>query len=132
MSRLSLQERRYAAKLFCNAASTEIKHTQSLIQESARTLLQKLGHLALSRNELERAFEHLSDNKLLDLLSQLRDKASRFVESGVSAPYWLLIDAIGFFHDATGMRWPYMTEAGRKSSLTHAKDCANEAMMALN
>lgn len=132
MSQLNIQQRRSAAQVFCEVEAGQISQTRRLVLDSAHKLLRKYGHMILNRQELKQAYDLLEQNQLDVLFHKLRDKASSFVHASISAVYWSWIDAVGFLSDATGIRWPYMTEGGRKSSLRHAQQCAQEVLSALS
>lgn len=132
MSRFNVQERRSAAEIFCSLEAGAITHTRRLVLDSAQKLLTKIGHKVLDKKELKQAYALLEQNQLDMLFHKLREKASNFVTASLSTAYWAWIDAVGFLSDATGLRWPYMTENGRKASLRHAQECAQEALAALS
>lgn len=131
-TRLSIEDRRKAAAMFCKLEAGAISKTRMLVITTARTLLEKLGDKFLTKAQLNEALEHLQNNSLNALFHLLRDCASMAVRAGVSKAYWSFIDAVGFLFDATGTNWPYMTEGGRRSSLTHAHECAQEALAELS
>lgn len=131
-NRLSIEDRRKAAAMFCKLESSAISKTRMLVITTARTLVEKLGDKFLTNGQLNEALGHLENNRLNALFHLLRDCASMAVRAGVSNAYWSLIDAVGFLFDATGTNWPYMTEGGRRSTLIHAHKCAEDALAELS
>lgn len=131
-TRLSIEDRRKAADMFCKLEEGAISQTRMLVITTARTLLEKLGHKFLTKTQLNEALAHVENNRLTALFHMLRDNASIAVKAGISKAYWSFIDAAGFLFDATGIDWPYMTEGGRRSSLNHAQECAQEALAELS
>lgn len=53
----------------------------------------------------------LEQGQLVDAFLVLRGQAATF--DGPTDAYWAAIDAAGFFSDATGTCWPYLTQAQR-------------------
>lgn len=53
----------------------------------------------------------LEQGQLVDAFLVLRAQAATF--DGPTEAYWAVIDAAGFFSDATGTCWPYLTQAQR-------------------
>lgn len=92
-------------------------------------------------NRLERQLQQLAE-KFLDvagpslpsaLVTDLKARARNLVEfhrvlraaaascASVSSFYWDVIDAIGFFEDATGNQWRYLTDDGRLNCIAWAE-----------
>lgn len=64
------------------------------------------------------AFHRFADaNNLDDAFRVIRSQAVAVCQTNDTAPYWQLIDAMGFYLDATATQWPYMTQQGRYRSL---------------
>lgn len=111
--------------LFADSA-TSSPTGQSLWDVKVRTTEQRLLQLAhafmnivaprvLSADQVGSLSTLKSD--LLAFHRYLRQLPLPFIEAGLSGAYWCLIEAIGFFEDATNAHWPYMTAAAREGSL---------------
>lgn len=84
------------------------------------------------RSLLENTADELIVN-LPDLIAFsriLRQRASSF--TGQSEPFWLLIDALGFYEDALTDRWPYMTHERRVGSLVISEQMASSLTQELH
>lgn len=131
MSHLDPTERRHAADQFSRSVSGDVSQTKNLIRTGAIALIVKHAKVVLDPATYEEAKRCLDNDRLEALFQVLRRNATHFVAKGLSTAYWCWIDAFSFMEDAIGVRWPYMTDSGRRSSLKHAQDCAQEALEAL-
>jgi hypothetical protein len=111
---------------FQKMAAREIHRTLTLVVESSKTLLVSHGKEVLDTATLNEALRLAEQAQVSELLGLLRGKASTFVNKKDTTAYWAWIDAAGFYFDATGISWPYMTMNGRWSNLAFAQECAAE------
>lgn len=132
MSRLQIEARRNAAILFCKSEEKMIHYTRELLTTGARYLVNKLGNHFLTPRQYQQALGLIETGRLRQLFHDLRNLASLAVKAGISNAYWSFIDAVGFFFDATGVTWPYITDDGRRSSLRHAKLAAQDVLSELS
>src|SRR5690606_24919364 len=102
---------------FQKMAAREIHRTLTLVVESSKTLRVSHGKEALDTATLNEALRRAEQAQVSELLGLLRGKASAFVNKKATTAYWAWIDAAGFYFDATGISWPYMTMNGRWSNL---------------
>jgi hypothetical protein len=91
-----------------------------LVAQVEYGLLQRLNLFQEAHPELEPKAVALMSAKLErgaleDAYLLLRGQAHRI--TGPTEDYWSIIDAAGFFSDATGTRWPYLTQAQRHQYL---------------
>lgn len=106
--------------------TAELITRRVVVEAQVHALFQRF--LETKRPEIgEGSFAHLSAVAATDLLgvqSELRQVLVRVAAERPtdfqSAPYWEMVDAIGFVADSIKGRWPYMGPTERDNSLTNA------------
>ncbi len=106
--------------LFCQAHPGEIAAVESGLVQTAYKLLCNVLESVFPPEEVRKLKRALDDEESSRFFYILRSHAATFIELGVEQPCWNWIDAYGFYLDAVGTRWPYMTQERRKMLL----DCA--------
>ncbi len=118
MSNFNMTERDVFLTNYCAVINT----TKNRIMLAARVLMDTDGNMVLTQEERTVADRFIAADDLDRLLPWLRHKAVPFCVNGRSSAYWDWIDAAGFYLDATGTQWQFMTTAKRRISLDWAND----------
>lgn len=122
------QDQSQAAQRFATTHEQEISRVRQLLAASGSWLIDEVGTKVFDSADLAKA-KALSDAQdMTKLFSFVRQRASIFVVKHHSGAFWNWVDAVGFFWDATGTRWPYMTDELRANSLLWAQEGAQSVM----
>lgn len=101
-----------------------IQRTQEAILGAAKRLI-KAGEPHLPEDVRKAAHEAIQQANLQGFFSVIRPIVAEVRDPGLRNSLWDIIDAAGFYSDATEAQWPYMTESKRKTSLQWAADHAS-------
>lgn len=96
------------------------------LEKKLRSMLNALLAKAEGLLPKDRLAPLQSGGHLIALHRLLRVLASEFGQVGLSHVYWPVIDAIGFFEDATTDAWPYTTLALRHQYLEWAEQLTDD------
>lgn len=104
--------------VFAKDNSQEIASVERELLLAGKKLLEVEGCKVLLQATYLRAMSALGKSDLYAFFAVIREEAFRFVSLGDSKPYWTWIDAAGFYFDATGSQWPFMSLAQREKYLS--------------
>lgn len=93
-----------------------IKRTEEAILLAVRHFL-KSGKDVIPADVAKMAHDEVQKCNLQGVFAALRPHASKLSKD---SEYWEIIDAIGFYSDATGSDWPFMTMSNRDARLDWA------------
>lgn len=105
---------------FCDANRARITAVENGIAEKADILLKDVLADVLPPEDVQRLQEAAAKGEYSRFFFLVRSKAAVFFAEGISDTCWEWIDAYGFYSDAVGTRWPYMTQVRRANLLEHA------------
>ena len=100
-----------------------IKRTEEAILTAVRHFLIS-GKDVIPSEVAKLAHQEVQKCNLPGVFNVLRPQAARLAKSSIDNEYWDLVDAIGFYADATGSDWPYLTMTTRDQRLTWAAEKA--------
>lgn len=102
-------------------ALCRIQAHQHLTAEADRFLADPAREHEFADPAIPRYLRHLLHKEGLVAANRAVRDAISHLKSGVpTAPFWDLVDATGFWEDATPGRWPHMTASGAQRSLDWA------------
>jgi hypothetical protein len=102
----------------------EVKTVEATILTAAQRFLEGPAKTVLPEEIIVEAQVALQRTAIEDFTLLIRGYAAGFVTKKISGQFWSMIDAGNFFMDATGSRWPYMTQEKRQISLHWAAEDA--------
>ena len=130
------------AQMFAKNNAQEIAATKALVTQAIRALsplvIAVIGHSDFLAEQMPSERRFSMDAWHAALTAEIIDECKTFwMIRGYahlfsppvinnSAPYWNLIDAIGFLWDATGTQWPYMTQERRLVYLSLVNEYARD------
>ncbi|HCE7248175.1 TPA: hypothetical protein NHR53_006100 [Pseudomonas aeruginosa] len=112
----------HLASVFVASNQERVASVTDTAVKMANDLLGRLAPKILLKNSLTNLQSLVEPSKIETFGLRLRQHAIEFVQAGVSGAYWELIDGISALSDATGSRWPYMSQELRSVRLGQALD----------
>lgn len=110
------------AEMFQLRHAGRIDQVRQRLLEGVEVMLGHYEDQGLPQELVSRAIDLAREERLEDALVFLRLGASHVSQTNDSSPYWVWIDAAGFFFDAVGTRWPYMSPDQREQYLVWAAE----------
>jgi len=112
------------AVIFARDNAEGIARVAELLKQATDAFVEKLCRRALPEEELEDVIAAVACGDMIQVFNLVRPQASRMRAADVRDVYWDWIDAVGFYFDALGCNWPYMTQGRRLTYLFHAEESA--------
>jgi len=111
------------AQAFYSKNRSQCEHAQALLLKATTEFIPEAAKV-LDAKEPSRLVAAVESGNIPGILAVLRPAASRF--KGSTDRYWLLIDGLGFYLDALGSYWRYLSEDGRSRYLKWSQEHAQQ------
>lgn len=116
------EQQHHLAAVFVAANQDRVASLTCSAAKMATVFLRRLASKVLRQSTLTNLQALAKPETIADFGHLLRQHAVDFGRLGVTSAYWDLVDGIATLGDATGARWPYMTQEMRCIRLTHAQE----------